>query len=145
MSRVININNPTKVRNFARRTIVEILYQLPRKQKFDEEAKDMAATIVYCLREIEATVETSAAAWEKRDYWMKAERFLRDWDWTKEAAANLEDVIREQAWDLLPGLLAELMPYFEDTQVKSFMRKPDAWQGAYQRLMADPPQNLLYK
>ncbi|MBP7999297.1 MAG: hypothetical protein KA314_25575 [Chloroflexi bacterium] len=140
MSRVINVNNPTKVRNYARRTIAEILYLLPRKQKFDEEAKDMAAAIVYCLREIEGTVETSAVAWEKRDYWMKAERFMREWEWTKEMAANYEDIIREEAWDLLPELLADLMSHFTDMDVKSFMRKPDAWQGAYKRLLADTPR-----
>jgi hypothetical protein len=140
MSRVINVNNPTKIRNYARRTIAEILYLLPRKTKFDDEAKDMTATIVYCLREIDSTIETSAAAWEKRDYWMKAERFLRDWGWTKEVAANFEDIIREEAWDLLPELLADLMPHFTDLEIKSFTRKADAWQGAYKRLLADPPK-----
>ena len=140
MSRVINVNNPTKIRNYARRTIAEILYLLPRKTKFDDEAKDMTATIVYCLREIDSTIETSAAAWEKRDYWMKAERFMRDWGWTKEVAANFEDIIREEAWDLLPELLADLMPHFTDLEIKSFTRKADAWQGAYKRLLADPPK-----
>ncbi|MCZ7670177.1 MAG: hypothetical protein M5U34_24895 [Chloroflexi bacterium] len=62
----------------------------------------MAATLVYLLREIYEGVEQSAHAWEKRDYWMKAERFLRDWQWTKETAVNIEDVIRNDAWDLLP-------------------------------------------
>ncbi len=144
MSRVINVNNPTKIRNYARRTIAEILYLLPRKAKFDDEAKDMTATIVYCLREIDSTIETSAAAWEKRDYWMKAERFLRDWGWTKEVAANFEDIIREEAWDLLPELLADLMPHFTDLEIKSFTRKADAWQGAYKRLLADPPKTTLW-
>ncbi|MCL4871624.1 MAG: hypothetical protein KJ063_21915 [Anaerolineae bacterium] len=143
MSRVININNPTKVRNYARRTIAEILYLLPRKSSFDAEAKDMAAAIVYCLREIDDTVETTAAAWEKRDYWMKAERFMRDWQWTKEIAANFEDIIREEAWDLLPELLADLMPYFSDLAIKSFTRQPSAWQGAHKKLLADAPRTLV--
>lgn len=140
MGRVINVNNPTKIRNYARRTIAEILYLLPRKPRFDDEAKDMASTIVYCLREIDDSVQTAAVAWEKRDYWMKAERFMRDWQWTKEAAANFEDVIREEAWDLLPELLADLMPHFADMDVKSFMRKASDWHGAYKRLLADPPR-----
>ena len=36
----------------------------------DDDAKDMAATIVYALREIEGGVEQTVTAWEKRDYWM---------------------------------------------------------------------------
>lgn len=143
MSRVINTNSPTKIRNHNRRTIAELLQRLGRKQEIDNESKDMAATIVYALRNIYDTADTAAQAWEKKGYWMKAERFLRQWEWTKEAAANIEDVVREDAWDLLPQLLMDLFPYFTDVEVKSLTRKEDTWQGEYQRLLQDKPQNLL--
>lgn len=143
MSRVINTNSPTKIRNFNRRTIAEILQLLGHKTEFDKESKDMTAAIVYALRNIYDTADTAAQAWEKKGYWMKAERFLRQWEWTKDAAANLEDVVREEAWDLLPQLLMDIFPYFADIEIKSLTRKPDAWQGSYQRLLNDKPQNLL--
>lgn len=142
MGRVINTNSPTKIRNYNRRTIAELLQRMGRKSELDEESKDMAATIVYALRELYETADTAAKAWEKRGYWMKAERFLRQWEWTKDAAANLEDVIREEAWDLLPQLLMEIFPHFTDIEVKSLTRKADTWQGAYSRLLQDPPRNL---
>ena len=138
MSRVINVDNPAKKRNANRRTIAELLRRLSQKTGMDEDAKDMAATIVFALREIDEGVEQTVAAWEKRDYWMKAERFLRDWDWTGEMAANMEDVLRNQAWDLLPELLAELFPRFADIQIKTMTRKPDTWQGAYKTLLSQP-------
>jgi hypothetical protein len=138
MSRVINVDNPAKKRNANRRTIAELLRRLSQKASMDEDAKDMAATIVFALREIDEGVEQTVAAWEKRDYWMKAERFLRDWDWTGEMAANMEDVIRNQAWDLLPELLADLFPRFADIQIKTMARKQDTWQGAYKRLLSQP-------
>ena len=68
MSRVINIDNPTKRRNQNRRTIAELLRRLSQKSAVDEETKDMAATIVLSLKEISAGVEQTALAWEKRDY-----------------------------------------------------------------------------
>lgn len=144
MSRVINVNNPTKIRNQHRRTIAEILRHLSQKPEIDTEAKDMAALLVYLLREIQEGVEQSAAAWEKRDYWMKAERFLRDWEWTAETAANIEDVVRNQAWDLLPELLADLFVRFADVKIKAMTRKPDTWRGAYKQLLAEPPRELPY-
>ncbi len=144
MSRVINVNNPTKIRNQHRRTIAEILRRLSQKPEIDAEAKDMAAMTVYLLREIDSGVKQSIIAWEKRGYWMKAERFLRQWTWTAEFAANIEDVIRHDAWDLLPELLAELFGQFADIQIKSMMRKPDVWRGAYQRLLSKPPGELPY-
>lgn len=142
MSRVINTNSPTKVRNQARRTIAEMLRLLSRKPEVDQETKDMAAMMVYLLREVDASVRQTVEAWEKRGYWMKSERFLRDWEWPAEAAANLEDVIRNEAWDLFPQLLAELYPRFTDIQIKKITRSPGDWSGAHARLLSEPPAPL---
>jgi len=142
MSRIINANNPTTIRNRNRRTIAEMLRRLIQKSGIDDEAKDMAALIVFLLREIDEGIESTARAWEKRDYWMKAERFLRQWTWLKETAFNFEDVIRHEAWDLLPDLLAELFPRFADIQLKTMTRKPSLWQGAHQKLLASPPSEM---
>lgn len=142
MSRIINVNNPTKIRNRNRRSIAEILRRVGQKPAIDAEAKDMAATLVYLLREINEGVETTVTAWEKRDYWMKAERFMRDWEWAKETAVNIEDIIRHDAWDLLPELLADLFPRFADIQIKTMTRKADVWRGNYKRLMEEDPSEL---
>lgn len=143
MGRVINTSSPAKVRNYHRRTIAELLTRLGQKQSVDEETKDMAATIVFSLRTLYEVAEETATAWEKRDYWMKAERFLRQWEWTKELAANLEDVLREEAWDLLPQLMMDLFAQFSDVQVKNLTRKSEIWDGAYAQLMASEPNTLL--
>lgn len=139
MSRVIQIENPTTIRNRHRRTIAEILRRLPQKQAIDDEAKDMAALIVLLLHEIYEGVEKSVVAWEKRDYWLKAERFMREWQWTLQAAADMDDVIRHEAWDLLPGLLMDLVPRFTDIEIKSLTRNPSLWQGGYKKLLTMPP------
>lgn len=143
MGRVINLNNPTKLRNYQRRTIAELLQRLGQKPTIDDEARDMAAAIVFALREIWVTVEVTAAAWEKRDFWMKAERFMRDWEWSKETAANIEDVVREEAWDLMPQLLMNLFPHFNDIALKNMQRKPEEWQGAYKKLIESPRNTLI--
>ncbi len=104
----------------------------------------MSAALVSLLTEIKATVDESAAAWEKRGYWMKVERFVRDYEWIPEAAANLDDVIRHDAWDLLPELLAGLSPRFDDIHIKTMTRKPTEWRGAYSRLKAAPPVAAPY-
>lgn len=138
MSRVINTNSPTKVRNQSRRAIAELLRRLSQKAQIDAEARDMAAAIVFMLIDINTSVEQTISAWEKRGYWMKAERFLREWEWAREAAANFDDVIRNDAWDLLPRLLAELFPQFTDIQVKKMTRPDSDWTGAYKRLIGEP-------
>lgn len=138
MSRVINTNSPTKIRNQCRRSIAEILRRLSQKEEMDAEARDMAAAIVFMLNDINASVEQTITAWEKRGYWMKAERFLREWEWAGQAAANFDDVLRNEAWDLLPRLLAELIPQFADIQVKKMTRSASEWRGSYERLINEP-------
>jgi hypothetical protein len=144
MSRVVHVDSPGKRRNQARRSIAEILRILSRKSAIDEEAKDMAAMLVYYLQEIKETVDESANAWEKRGYWMKVERFVRDWEWIPALTADIDDVIRHEAWDLLPELMAELSPHFDDIQIKNLTRNPEAWRGAYRKLLAAPPVKSPY-
>lgn len=142
MSRIVNLNSGAKVRSQNLRTIAEVLRRIASKTSIDTESKDMAASLVLSLQEINAANEQTAEAWEKRGYWMKAERFLRKWFWSNEMAVNLEDVIRNDAWDLLPDLLAELSTHTTDIQVKNMTRSKDTWQGAYERLMAKPPSEI---
>ncbi|MGB3713997.1 MAG: hypothetical protein WA996_06170 [Candidatus Promineifilaceae bacterium] len=139
MSRIINLNSPAKIRNRNRRTIAEILRRMSTKSEFDDESRDMSATIVFLLREIHSGVIVSVEAWEKRGYWMKADRFIREWEWTIDTASNLEDVIRNDAWDLLPRLLGEMYPHTAGIELKKLTRPPSTWEGAYGRLMDEPP------
>lgn len=109
------------------------------KPTLDDESKDMSATLVFLLREIYTGVLISIEAWEKRGYWMKADRFLREWEWTVETASNLEDVIRNDAWDLLPRLLGELIPHTSGIELKRLTRPPSTWIGGYRKLLEEPP------
>jgi signal transduction histidine kinase len=81
MSRVINIASPGSRRNAARRTIAEILRHLMFKRQLDDESRDMVAAVVFALRTIAETVEVTLEAWEKRDYFLKADRFRLEWEW----------------------------------------------------------------
>lgn len=146
MGRVINTDSPGKRRNYHRRTVAEVLRQLSQKTtlEFSEDEQDMLAAIVYALRGMHDTIEESVTAWEKRGYWMKAERFQREWQWTRESAYNLEDVLRHEAWDLVPELLLQLFGRFGDIQVKTLTRKPDVWHGDYAQLLAEEPSPAPY-
>ena len=137
MSRTFKIDSPGKVRNQVMRTAAEAIRRLSQKSALDGEAKDLVALLVYCLRQIAAGVEESARAWEKRDYWVKAERFRQRWTWAGRAAADLEDLIQKETWNLLPERLADLTPRFANVKVARLTRKPSLWAGAYERLMAE--------
>ena len=135
MSRIIATERPGKIRNQHRRTIAEALRRLGQKPRLDDEAKDLASLIVFCLHGMSDTVDQTIEAWEKRDYWMKAERFREEWRWMDILADELSAVIYGGQWEQLPAVMAGLMPHFADIRIKQMTRKPTLWRGAYEKLM----------
>lgn len=137
MARVINTNSPGKRRGAHMRTIAEILRRLSQQQDINEETRDLAAALVYCLRAIDLTVEESMSAWEKRGYWKKSDDFQQKWWWASLKAKSLEELIKADDWDKLPDAMISLFPHVADIQISRMTRDPEAWQGAYKRLMQE--------
>jgi len=135
MSRVITTQGPGQARHRHRRTIAEALRRLSQKPGLDDEAKDLSALIVFSLHGMADTVDRTIDAWEKRDYWMKAERFREQWRWLEPTADELSAIIYEGHWNQLPVVLAQLISHFADVKVKQMTRKPAVWQGAYEKFM----------
>ena len=74
MSRIIHTKGtPTTQRNRLRRSIAEALRHLLTKTEFDAESQDLTAFIVFCLQDIQQNVNRSAQAWQKKNYYLKAE------------------------------------------------------------------------
>ena len=76
-------------------------------------------------------------AWEKRDYYVKADRFRLEWEWVTPAARRLEALAREGRWQDLPQELAALAPHFADIRIVKMTRDPATWTRGYERLMMD--------
>jgi hypothetical protein len=131
MSRVIHTSSPGKRRSQLRRTVAELLRGLMLKPNLDEEAKDMVAAVVFALRGIDETIEESTVAWEKRNYFLKADRFRRRWEWVAVAAARLRKLVVNDRWEQLPHELAALAPYFTDVRVIKLTRPPSTWKSSY--------------
>jgi hypothetical protein len=139
MSRVINTDSAGKKRTQNMRTGAELLRHLSQKAAIDPEVKDMVALLAFCLREIDEGIDSSAQAWEKRDYWMKAEEFRQRWHWAGDLADELQDMIFADEWHRLPEMMVRLLPYFSDIKINKFMRKPSMWYGSYDRLIREKP------
>lgn len=139
MSRITHIDGtPTQQRNAIRRAIAEILRRMMDKKAIDAETKDMLAFIVYGLRTMDQSIDQSATAWEKRDYYIKADQLRREWLWLPDTAKRLEEILRADDWATAPIELAGLAARFSDIRIATFTKPPTLWQGAYKRLMTSP-------
>jgi hypothetical protein len=105
------------------------------KRSFDQESQDLSALIVFSLRRLQEGVEQTTTAWEKRDYYLKADRFRLQWEWVDDAAYSLETALLLGQWDRVPELLASLFPRFTDITVAKYTRSPELWAGCYERLI----------
>ena len=137
MSRIVSVDGtPTQQRNAIRRTIAEILRRLMEKKTVDAEAKDMLSFIVFGLRSMDQSIDSSASAWEKRDYYVKADQFRREWLWLPDTANRIDEMIRSNDWATMPLELAGLASRFSDVRIATFTKSPTLWQGAYKKLLA---------
>lgn len=139
MGRVINTDSSGKRRNQLMRTAAEILRRLSQKTDIDTEAKDMVSALVFIFREIEESIESAAAAWEKRDYWMKAEELRRRWMWPGNSADQLQNLVLTDNWAGLPQMMVKLLPYFNDIKITKLTRGESDWLGSHARLLAERP------
>ncbi len=139
MGRVINTDSNGKNRNQALRTIAELLRRLGQKPEFDDDARDMVSLIVFSLREIDQGIDESAQAWEKRDYWMKADELRTRWGWAGRMADQLAAIVFDDKWNDLPPIMIKLFPYVSDINVSKMTRKEDLWMGSYTRLISEKP------
>jgi hypothetical protein len=139
MGRVINPDSSGKRRNQLMRSGAEILRRLGEKQTVDDEARDLTAALVYIFREIDEGIESSAEAWEKRDYWVKAEELRRRWAWPGGFADQLQDIVYTDAWHNIPVTMMRLLPYFSEIKITKLTRKESEWEGSYLRLMSEKP------
>jgi hypothetical protein len=142
MSRITHVDGtPTQQRNAIRRSIAEILRRMMEKKAIDDETKDMLAFIVVGLRGMNDSIDSSATAWEKRDYYIKADQLRREWLWLPDTADRLEAILRSNDWATAPIELAGLAARFSDVKVATFTKSPALWQGAYKKLLAAPQRN----
>lgn len=138
---VINTDSTGKQRNQIMRTVAEILRRLSQKQVVDDEVRNMTAMLVYLFREIEAGIEQSATAWEKRDYWVKSEELRQRWMWVGDMADQLRSMIYAEQWTLLPPIMLKLLPKVADIKITKMTRSESMWEGVYDKLMREKPAN----
>ncbi len=135
MSRIIQTGDtPAKRRQAAIRSAAEVLRLLAERPVFDEESQDMAAFLVFNLRDIYATIDESAQVWDERNYWKKSEALRAKWRWSHLAANELEKLLIRRKWDEVPPALIKLIPHFSGVTINTITRDSDWWVGAYRAL-----------
>ncbi len=134
MSRLINPDSAGKDRARLSKAIVLAVRELANQTEVTNEAKDLAAFISLALKSISEGVDASVAAWEKRDYWVKADRFRMDWMWSGQFAEKMKSAILADDWGAVAMLSAQIAQKFGKVGVAKNHRLGKPWVGAYRQL-----------
>jgi hypothetical protein len=134
MSRVINPDSAGKERTQLSKGIVLAIQELARQTDTGTEARDMAAFIALALAQIAAGIDVSVAAWEKRGYWVKADRFRMDWLWTDTFAKKIREALLVDDWGTIAMTLPQIAAKLAKVKVPGGHRLGRPWVGAWKKL-----------
>ena len=134
MSPIINPESAGKERTQLTKAIVLAVRELAKQTDVTNEAKDLAAFIALALESISEGIDISVAAWEKRGYWVKADRFRMDWLWTGQYADKMTTAILTDDWASVAMLMPQIAQKFSKIIVSANHRMGKPWVGAYGRL-----------
>lgn len=134
MSRLINPDSAGKDRTRLSKAIVLSIRELAKQKDITNETKDLAAFIALALRSISEGIDASVLAWEKRDYWVKADRFRMEWMWTGQYAEKMKNAVRNDDWATIAMLMPQIAQKFSKIVVSENHRLGKPWVGAYLQL-----------
>ncbi|HEX9797763.1 MAG TPA: hypothetical protein VGA52_12315 [Anaerolineales bacterium] len=104
------------------------------------EQLDLFAYLVLALRQINESVEESAAAWERRAYWVKADRFRHDWRWAARTDLDLSQALKTGDLVKAGQAAAALGPVLTGAARRTGKDHKRPWRGAHAALQAKDQQ-----
>jgi hypothetical protein len=136
MSRIIHTEGAGKDRPRLLKSISLAIRELGKQTSLDEQTLDLLAYLVFALEAIATGIEESVIAWEKRGYWIKADRFRMEWQWAGQLAARLRTALLQGNWAEASQLTAQIAQKISHITVPEHHRLGKPWVGAWKRLTA---------
>jgi hypothetical protein len=134
LSRIINPDSAGKERTRLIKAVVLAVRGLAQQTEPGGESRDLAAFIALALALVAETIDVSVAAWEKRGYWVKADKFRMDWDWSETFAENMRYAVQTDDWDTVAKVAAATAQKLNKITVPAGNRLGKPWVGAWVEL-----------
>ncbi len=131
---MINPDSVGKERTRLTKSIVLCIRELAKQSAVTAETKDQAAYIALALQAIADGIDVSVAAWEKRDYWVKADKFRMEWMWAGQTATKMKTAVLTDDWATIAMLMPQIAQRFNKVEVSDNHRLGKPWTSAYQLL-----------
>ncbi len=108
--------------------------ELARQNEITDQTRDLAAFIAIALQIIADGIDVSVTAWEKRDYWIKADKFRMEWAWAGQIAEKMRASVLSEDWASVAMLSAQIAQKLAKVQVSENHRLGKPWVGSFKQL-----------
>jgi hypothetical protein len=134
LSRVINSDSAGKDRTRLTKGIVLAIRELAKQEEPGTETRDLAAFIALALELISESVNKTVLPWEKRDYWVKADKFRMEWAWSGQFAEKMKLAVLSDNWGSVAQVAALTAQKLSRVTVPPGNRLGRPWVGAWDEL-----------
>jgi hypothetical protein len=131
---IIKTGSAGRDRIILEKGIVLAIRILAQQNDMDETTRDLLVYIALSLQAIGNTIDDSVTAWEKRGYWLKADRYRMEWMWSGQMGGELEKAIFNEDWGSVTGMIAQIAQKLNKVEVPIRNRLGKPWTGCYQKL-----------
>ncbi len=133
LARLIKLESAGKQRTQLLKLLCLATRELAQKTPHDADFLDLLAFTILTLEAIQATIEPSIQAWEKRGYWVKADQFRRDWSWTGRCSADMRTALAQNDWQALFSIVENIRERVRHINIPQHHRMGTPWIGAWKR------------
>lgn len=108
--------------------------QLMIRHEREDSTADLAAFIALALGEVHKSVEGTVTAWENKGYWIKADRYRLEWEWTETYGKRMREAIQDEDWETINLITVRIAEKLSNIKIPIKHRMGEPWKGALQRL-----------
>ena len=137
MSRIVRPESAARLRERILQSIALAIRHAATQSPSSPDRHDILAFIVLALHQVAESVDASAAAWENRGYWLKADRFRRDWLWVDGLKRQIEIALRELDYPAAGDAIAKLSGRLAGVKISDRLHRTKPWEGSWERWLAD--------
>lgn len=130
MATIYSPDSAGKERARLSKTIILALRELMKQSEPNQETKDMTAYVILALEEIAGNIDSSVEAWEKRGYWVKADKFRLEWEWAGLTARNMRIALENEDWGTVAMSAAKIAQKLNKVTIPERHRLGTPWVGA---------------
>jgi hypothetical protein len=134
LSSVVNHETAGKDRKRLVHLIALAIRELNAHQDITSETRDLAAFIALSLIAIHNTIDRSVEPWEKRGYWIKADRYRTEWDWTLKLGNKMRESILNEDWAMVAISTVAIYEKLGDVKLPVRNKSGKFWGGSFNML-----------